>query len=88
MLDEHGLDALIAPTGGPAWPLDPEEAGDAVHGGSSRFAAIAGYPLVTVPAGFRGRRGRSRRGECVADRSHVYGTSMERGDVDSPGLRV
>ncbi len=52
VLDEHGLDALIAPTGGPAWPLDPEEAGDAVHGGSSRFAAIAGYPLVTVPAGF------------------------------------
>lgn len=52
VLDGHGLDALIAPTGGPAWPLDPEEAGDAVHGGSSRFAAIAGYPLVTVPAGF------------------------------------
>ena len=51
VLDEHALDALIAPTGGPAWPLDPE-AGDAVHGGSSRFAAIAGYPLVTVPAGF------------------------------------
>ena len=51
VLDVHGLDALIAPTGGPAWPLDPE-AGNAVHGGSSRFAAIAGYPLVTVPAGF------------------------------------
>lgn len=51
VLDEHGLDALIAPTGGPAWPLDPE-AGDAVHGGSSRCAAVAGYPLVTVPAGF------------------------------------
>ena len=51
VLDEYGLDALIAPTGGPAWPLDPE-AGDAVHGGSSRCAAVAGYPLVTVPAGF------------------------------------
>ena len=51
VLDEHRLDALIAPTGGPAWPLDPQ-AGDAVHGGSSCFAAIAGYPLVTVPAGF------------------------------------
>ncbi len=51
VLDEHELDALIAPTGGPAWPLDPE-AGDAVHGGSSRCAAVAGYPLVTVPAGF------------------------------------
>ena len=55
VLDEHGLDALIAPTGGPAWPLDPE-AGDAVHGGSSRCAAVAGYPLVTVPAGFVPRR--------------------------------
>lgn len=51
VLDGYRLDALIAPTGGPAWPLDPQ-AGDAVHGGSSRFAAIAGYPLVTVPAGF------------------------------------
>ncbi len=51
VLDAYGLDALIAPTGGPAWPLDPQD-GDAVHGGSSRCAAVAGYPLVTVPAGF------------------------------------
>ena len=51
VLDEYGLDALIAPTGGPAWPLDPQ-AGDTVHGGSSRYAAVAGYPLVTLPAGF------------------------------------
>lgn len=62
VLDGHGLDALIAPTGGPAWPLDPEEAGDAVHGGSSRFAAIAGYPLVTVPAGFVRQGGESGAG--------------------------
>ena len=51
VLDEYGLDALIAPTGGPAWPLDPR-AGDTVHGSSSRCAAVAGYPLVTLPAGF------------------------------------
>ena len=51
VLDEYGLDALIAPTGGPAWPLDPE-AGDMFHGGSSRCAAVAGYPLVTAPSGF------------------------------------
>lgn len=51
VLDEYELDALIAPTGGPAWPLDPE-AGPGVRGSSSRCAAVAGYPLVTVPAGF------------------------------------
>ena len=51
VLDAYRLDALIAPTGGPAWPLDPQ-AGDTVHGGSSRYAAVAGYPLVTLPAGF------------------------------------
>ena len=51
VLDEYGLDALVAPTGGPAWPLDPR-AGDTFLGGSSRCAAVAGYPLVTLPAGF------------------------------------
>ena len=50
-LDAHNLDALIAPTGGPASPNDPQ-AGDSVHGSSSRCAAVAGYPLVNVPAGF------------------------------------
>ena len=53
-LDGYRLDALIAPTGGPAWPLDPEN-GDSYHGGSSRCAAVAGYPLITVPAGFVAR---------------------------------
>lgn len=51
VMDEYGLDALIAPTGAPAWPNNPEE-GDRYVGGSSRPAAVAGYPLVTVPAGF------------------------------------
>ena len=60
-LDEYGLDALIAPTGGPAWPLDPET-GDTFHGGSSRCAAVAGYPLVTAPAGFVPRESESGTG--------------------------
>ncbi len=60
-LDEYGLDALIAPTGGPAWPLDPET-GDTFHGGSSRCAAVAGYPLVTAPAGFVPRESESGAG--------------------------
>ncbi len=48
----HRLDALVAPTGGPAWPID-YEAGDPHGGGSSSGpAAMAGYPLISVPAGF------------------------------------
>jgi amidase len=50
-LDDRGLDALIAPTGAPAWPIDPVN-GDHFILGSSSPAAQAGYPLVTVPAGF------------------------------------
>jgi amidase len=43
------LDALVAMTSGPAWSLDPVN-GDPDTGGSASFAAIAGYPDVTVPA--------------------------------------
>lgn len=50
VMDQHQLDALVAPTGGPAWPIDPVN-GDHFLGASSSPAAIAGYPLVTVPAG-------------------------------------
>jgi amidase len=50
-LAEHDLDALIAPTGGPAWLTDLVN-GDSVVGGSfSSPAAVAGYPHLTVPAG-------------------------------------
>lgn len=45
------MDALVAPTGSPAWPTDLVS-GDAFQGGSSTAAAMAGYPLVTVPAGY------------------------------------
>jgi amidase len=45
------LDALVAPTDGPAWPIDYVD-GDHFSGGASTPAAIAGYPHVTVPAGF------------------------------------
>ena len=48
---EHRLDAIMAPTGGPAWPIDVIN-GDHFGGGSSGYAARAGYPNVTVPAGF------------------------------------
>jgi amidase len=47
---KHQLDALIAPTGGPAWPTDLIN-GDHFGGGFSTPAAVAGYPHITVPAG-------------------------------------
>lgn len=46
------LDAIAAPTAGPAWVSDLV-AGDRVDSGSSSPAAVAGYPDVTVPAGFK-----------------------------------
>jgi amidase len=49
-LAEHGLDALVAPTGGPAWLSDLVN-GDHYGGSFSTPAAIAGYPHLTVPAG-------------------------------------
>jgi len=50
-LATHSLDALIAPTNGPAWMIDHIN-GDSFGVGSSSLAAVSGYPSVTVPAGF------------------------------------
>jgi Asp-tRNAAsn/Glu-tRNAGln amidotransferase A subunit and related amidases len=50
-LAEHKVDALIAPTGPPAWLTDFVK-GDASGGGFTQAAAVAGYPHITVPAGF------------------------------------
>ncbi|MGD8276380.1 MAG: amidase [Gemmatimonadota bacterium] len=47
---DHQLDAILAPTGGPAWTTDLVN-GDHFGGGSSSPAAIAGYPNISVPAG-------------------------------------
>ena len=51
VMDEQQLDAIIAPAGGPAWPIDVIN-GDHFGGGSSSPAARTGYPNITVPAGF------------------------------------
>jgi amidase len=48
---KHRLDAMIAPTGGPPWPIDLIN-GDHFTGGFSTPAAVAGYPHITVPAGY------------------------------------
>ena len=49
-LANFGVQAIVAPTNSPAWPTDLVN-GDAFLFGSSGFAAVAGYPLVSVPAG-------------------------------------
>ena len=51
VLREQQLDALVAPTGGTAWLTDAV-AGDHYGGSFSTPAAVAGYPHVTVPAGY------------------------------------
>ncbi len=51
VLQQYNLDALIAPTGSPAWTTDLVN-GDHFLGASSSYAAMAGYPIVNVPAGF------------------------------------
>lgn len=51
VMDQYHLDALVAPTAGPAWMTDLAN-GDHAVGGSSDAAAVAGYPDITVPAGF------------------------------------
>jgi amidase len=50
VLARHRLDALVAPTGGPAWTIDLVN-GDHFSQSSSTPAAVAGYPTITVPAG-------------------------------------
>ncbi len=51
VMDLHQLDAIVAPTGGPAWTTDLIN-GDHFLGGSSSLAAVSGYPNITVPSGF------------------------------------
>lgn len=51
VMAKHRLDALVAPTGGPAWPTDLVN-GDHFTVSSSTPAAVAGYPSISVPMGF------------------------------------
>jgi amidase len=50
IMDRHRLDAIVAPTTGPAHKTDLVY-GDRDTGGSTSPAAVAGYPSITVPAG-------------------------------------
>jgi amidase len=51
VMQKHRLDAMIAPTGGPSWITDVIN-GDHFTGGYSTPSAVAGYPHITVPAGY------------------------------------
>src|SRR5687767_11763090 len=51
VMKKHRLDAMVAPTGGPSWPTDWIN-GDHFSGGYSSASAVAGYPHITVPAGY------------------------------------
>lgn len=50
VMDEHDLDAIISPTGSPAWKTDPI-LGDNFSLSSSSPSARAGYPIITLPMG-------------------------------------
>jgi amidase len=54
VMTKYKLDALVAPTGGPAWLTDlvNGDGGTGSAPGPSTVAAVAGYPHITVPAGF------------------------------------
>ncbi len=56
-LEANSLDALLAPSWGPAFPTDlvlgdHVVSGDPTVGGVSQITSVAGYPSITVPAGF------------------------------------
>jgi len=54
VMTKYRLDALVAPTGGPAWLTDlvNGDGGTASAPGPSTVTSVAGYPHITVPAGF------------------------------------
>jgi len=49
LFERYGLDALLAPTNGPAWKTDPGD-GNRAGVSSARYAAVSGFPSITVPA--------------------------------------
>jgi amidase len=54
VMKEHKLDAIVCPSGGPAWMIDLVN-GDGIRNwdmDSTSYAAVAGYPHITVPAGY------------------------------------
>ena len=53
VMDEHNLDAIVSPTGSPAWKTDLIN-GDKYYISTTVYAALSGYPNINVPMGFIG----------------------------------
>jgi amidase len=51
LLAKYDVDLLVAPTAGPAWPIDPVYGDNFLRVGAGSLAAIAGYPHLTMPMG-------------------------------------
>jgi amidase len=51
LLRDNKVDALVAPTLGPSWLIDPVLKDRVVGGGAGNAPAMAGYPHLTVPMG-------------------------------------
>ena len=79
VMTKHKLDALVAPTGGPAWLTDLVNGDGTSPGGASTPPPVAGYPHITVPAGLRPR---------TAGRPLVLRRRLERADADQVRVRV
>jgi amidase len=52
VMEQHKLDALVAPTAGPAWLIDLPNGDHSAGGDITSPPAVAGYPHITVPAGY------------------------------------
>jgi amidase len=52
VMNKHKLDAIFSPSGGAAWMIDVVNGDCGVFEAGTSFAAVAGYPHITVPAGF------------------------------------
>ncbi len=54
VMKEHNLNAIVCPSGGPAWMIDlvNGDGGRSWDMDSTSYAAVAGYPHITVPAGY------------------------------------
>ncbi len=52
LMAQYKVDVLVAPTGGPAAPIDPVRGGGYRGGGAARLPAVSGYPHLTVPMGY------------------------------------
>ena len=77
LMDKHQLDAILAPTGGPAWLTDLVN-GDHVAGGSSNAAAVAGYPNINVTAGYI---------SGLPDWNFIFRSRLERAGIDQARVR-